>query len=58
MVKLGCVECFNFGWCEHVQRGSPSAGVVGVLDVVGDGHAELFYGAPLAGVEQFVCIRP
>ena len=53
MVQLGCVQCFELGRGEHIQGGVASAGVVEVLDVVGDSHAELFHGAPGAGVEQF-----
>ena len=53
MVQLGCVDCFELGGGEHIQGGVASAGVVEVLDVVGDSHAELFRGAPLARVEQF-----
>ena len=53
MVQLGCVECFELRRREHVQFRVPSAGVVEVLNVVSDSHAELFRGAPRAGVEQF-----
>ena len=37
----------------HIQGGLASAGVVEVLDVVGDGHAEFFHGSPRADVEKF-----
>ena len=53
MVHLGCVQCFELGRREHIQGGVPPAVVVEILDVVGDSHAELFHGAPGAGVEQF-----
>ena len=53
MVQLGCVQCFELGGGEHIQSGVPPAVVVEVIDVVGDSHAELFHGAPGAGVEQF-----
>ena len=53
MAQLGCVESFELGGGEHIQGGVPPAVVVEVLDVVGDSYAELFYGAPGAGVEQF-----
>ena len=57
MVQLGCGECFELGGGEHIQGGVASARVVEILDVVGDSHAELFHGAPRAGVEQF-CLHP
>ena len=53
MVQLGCIECFELGRGEHIQGRVATAGLVAVLDVVGDSYAELFHGAPGAGVEQF-----
>ena len=52
MVQPGCVKCFELGRVEHIQGGVASASVVEILDVAGDSHAELFHGAPLAGVEK------
>lgn len=53
MVRLGFVHNFKLGRGEHIRGGVASAGLVDVVDVVGHGHAELFDGAPLSGVEQF-----
>lgn len=53
IVQLGSVQCFELGRAAHIQGGVPPAGVLEVLDVAGYGHAELFHGAPLSGVEQF-----
>ena len=53
MVKLGCVQCFELGRGEPIQRRVPSAGVVEVLDVVGDGDAQFLNRGPGLGVEQF-----
>jgi len=53
MVQLGCGECFALGGGEHIQGRVASTGIVEVLDVVGDSHADLFHGAPLERVEKF-----
>lgn len=52
-MRLGRAVCFELVGRKHIQGGVAPAGVVDVLDVVGDSHAELFHGTPLAGVEEF-----